>query len=203
MQYLLTDHLGSVVAVADSLDALVESNRYMPFACPGTFGGAVRTGVGSLTQTDKSFTSQKALANTGLMDYNARMYDPDLGRFVQPDSIVPEIEQAQAYNRYTYVLDNPIGKTDPSGNFACWDENADEPYCSDHAFSLNGLVWKPDVKKIGGDVALEGASDLAEELSKTNTTTITTTLPNELGGIGGSVRYTYNGANFLKIWGGD
>jgi YD repeat-containing protein len=76
MQYLLSDHLGSVVAVTDLLGVLIEISRYMPFVCPSTFGGAVRTSVGSLAQTDKSFTGQKALANTCLMQYIALMYDP-------------------------------------------------------------------------------------------------------------------------------
>jgi YD repeat-containing protein len=48
MQYLLTDHLGSVVAVTDTLGTLLEESHYMPFACPGSFWGAVRSDVGSI-----------------------------------------------------------------------------------------------------------------------------------------------------------
>jgi hypothetical protein len=36
------------------------------------------------------------------------MYSPTLGRFIQPDSIVPGAGNPQAYNRYSYVLNDPI-----------------------------------------------------------------------------------------------
>jgi RHS repeat-associated protein len=80
--YFLTDNLGSVVGVTDSSGALVSESRYLPF-------GEVRTDVGAITQTDFGFTFQRSIADTGLMDYRARMYDPTIGRFVQPDTLVP------------------------------------------------------------------------------------------------------------------
>ncbi len=49
------------------------------------------------------------------MDYNARMYDPALGRFVQADTIVSTLG-SQGYNRYAYVGNSPVNFTDPSGN---------------------------------------------------------------------------------------
>jgi RHS repeat-associated protein len=52
----------------------------------------------------------------GLMDYRARFFSPHLGRFLQPDSIVPEPLNPQALNRYSYVLGNPIKFIDPSGH---------------------------------------------------------------------------------------
>jgi len=65
--------------------------------------------------TDFTFTGQRAEAGIGLMDYRARFYDPVLGRFIQPDTIVPEAGNPQALNRYSYVLGNPLRYTDPSG----------------------------------------------------------------------------------------
>lgn len=50
------------------------------------------------------------------MDYNARMYSPTLGRFIQPDTIVPDMFNPQSLNRYSYVLNNPIRYTDPTGH---------------------------------------------------------------------------------------
>ncbi|RMD62918.1 RHS repeat-associated core domain-containing protein, partial [Candidatus Parcubacteria bacterium] len=51
-----------------------------------------------------------------LYDYNARYYDPAIGRFIQPDTIVPEPANPQALNRYAYVNNNPVRYTDPSGH---------------------------------------------------------------------------------------
>jgi RHS repeat-associated protein len=65
----------------------------------------------------------------GIMDYRARFYSPALSRFLQPDSIVPNAANPQAFNRYAYVLNDPIRFNDPSGNIPidCW---ADPSYCS-------------------------------------------------------------------------
>jgi hypothetical protein len=46
----------------------------------------------------------------------ARFYDPLVGRFLQPDSIVPDYANPQSLNRYSYVLNNPLRYTDPTGH---------------------------------------------------------------------------------------
>lgn len=51
----------------------------------------------------------------GLIHMNGRMYDPLLGRFVQADPMVQSPGQGQSWNRYTYVFNNPLAWTDPSG----------------------------------------------------------------------------------------
>jgi RHS repeat-associated protein len=66
--------------------------------------------------TDRRFTGQQWEASLGLYDYRARFYDPTLGRFLQPDPIVPEPGNPQALNRYAYVYNNPLRYTDPSGH---------------------------------------------------------------------------------------
>ena len=58
------------------------------------------------------------------MDYNARYYSARLGRFISPDSIVPEPGNSQGYNRYAYVMNNPLKYTDPTGYIQC--EGADD-----------------------------------------------------------------------------
>jgi RHS repeat-associated protein len=53
----------------------------------------------------------------GLYFYNARWYDDSLGRFIQPDSIVPEaIQGTQAWDRFAYSNNSPIIHNDPSGH---------------------------------------------------------------------------------------
>ncbi|GAB4412279.1 MAG: hypothetical protein Kow00123_26110 [Anaerolineales bacterium] len=68
------------------------------------------------TPTTYRFTGQREESKIGLYFYNARWYDPALGRFTQPDTLVPEPGNPQALNRYAYTLNNPVRYTDPSGH---------------------------------------------------------------------------------------
>jgi RHS repeat-associated protein len=98
--------------------ALISQQRYLPF-------GAVRTnvtiayplGTPNSPNTDYGYTGQRNLDDEiGLMDYKARFYSPYLNRFIQPDSIVPEAKNPQAWNRYSYVNNRPIIFNDPTGH---------------------------------------------------------------------------------------
>ncbi len=62
------------------------------------------------------FTGQDYDPESNLYYYNARYYDPTIGLFTTADTIVPNSTDSQAYNRYMYVMGNPITYTDPSGN---------------------------------------------------------------------------------------
>jgi RHS repeat-associated protein len=66
--------------------------------------------------TDYQFTGQKKDGGTGLYYYGARYYDPVTGRFVSADTIVLSPGNPQALNRYSYVYNNPVKYTDPSGH---------------------------------------------------------------------------------------
>lgn len=110
--YYHGDHLGSTSLLTDESGALVEETRYYPF-------GALREG-GALSRF--LYTGQEADAETGLYYYGARFYNPALRRFVQPDSLLPDPYDPQQLNRYSYVANNPLKYTDPSGNFRIdWD----------------------------------------------------------------------------------
>ncbi|MEW5958848.1 MAG: RHS repeat-associated core domain-containing protein [Chloroflexota bacterium] len=106
--YLHGDHLGPVSLTTDSDGEVVSEGRYLPY-------GEDRWTDGS-TPTDFGFTAQRAERGFGLMDYNARYYSPYLGRFVSPDSMVPEPFNPQLLNRYSYVRNNPVRLADPTGH---------------------------------------------------------------------------------------
>jgi RHS repeat-associated protein len=77
--------------------------------------GLDRYTTGSLN-TAYRYTGQRIEDNTDLYFYQSRWYDPVVGRFLQPDSIVPEPGNPQALNRYTYVYNNPLRYVDSSGH---------------------------------------------------------------------------------------
>ena len=113
--YLLADHLGSTNVVMQ-VGGVVETKTY-------TAWGKDRTG--SISKTDRQYTGQINKSELGLYFYNARYYDPDLGRFTSADSIVPQPGNPQAWDRYSYVHNSPTNKADPSGHMpiqGCGDE---------------------------------------------------------------------------------
>ena len=55
------------------------------------------------------------MEHAGIIHMNGRIYDPTLGRFLQADPFVQAPGNSQSYNRYSYVLNNPLSYTDPSG----------------------------------------------------------------------------------------
>ncbi len=67
--------------------------------------------------TSYQFTSQRNETALGLYFYNARWYDPSLGRFTSADTLVPG--GVQGYDRYAYTSNNPVKYVDPSGHWKC------------------------------------------------------------------------------------
>jgi RHS repeat-associated protein len=112
--YLLQDHLNSSSAFVTQSGAVTSRNSYFPFG--GNRGGAAFSGL-----TTKRFTGQYHEASLpggeGLSYYGARWYDAQLGRFLSADSIVPGPANPQAFNRYSYVLNSPMNRIDPTGHY--------------------------------------------------------------------------------------
>ncbi len=99
--------MGSTSVTANSSGAQTARQTYFPY-------GTVRTTEGTLP-TDYTFTGQKLDASSSLMYYGARYYDAAIGRFAQPDSIMPNPYNPQSLNRYSYAVNNPVRYTDPTG----------------------------------------------------------------------------------------
>ena len=140
VQYLLTDHLGSTVAVTNQSGTLTSQQRYLPF-------GEERAIPNSpILATDFGYTGQRLLDSGmgGIMDYKARFYSSGLGRFIQPDSIIPNPANPQDHNRFSYVLNNPVQFNDPSGHSV--DCAIGEQYCQ---------AGKLNVKKRANDLYLD------------------------------------------------
>jgi RHS repeat-associated protein len=108
--YYHGDHLGSANVLTDQSGAVVQHLEY------SAFGQQRFQDNTSAFAVDNRYTGQVFDDDTGLYYYNARYYDPGIGRFTQPDSIVPDGSPSQSLNRYTYVDNNPLNHTDPSGH---------------------------------------------------------------------------------------
>jgi len=112
------DHLGSVTLVTDGSGAVVERTLHQPFGAVHQRDVATRPGF---TPTPKAlvwgFTGQREDARNGLLLFPARPYDPELGRFLQPDPFVQSPSDPQSFNRFSYVRNSPLVFVDPSGYF--------------------------------------------------------------------------------------
>jgi RHS repeat-associated protein len=75
--------------------------------------GKVR--LGGMSQTTLNYTAQR-LDGTGLLYYHARYYDPVVGKFISPDTVIPRLLDPQKFNRYTYVSNKPLNLSDPTGH---------------------------------------------------------------------------------------
>jgi RHS repeat-associated protein len=140
------DHLGSVTVLAQG-GSIAGATRYLPY-------GTIRFETG-VWPTDRRFTGQRWEASLGLYDYKARFYDPALGRFLQPDPIVPEPGDPRALNRYAYVYNNPLRYTDPSGHWleTLWD-------IASIAWDIYEVRRDPSLLNIGALVVDVGAAVL-------------------------------------------
>lgn len=121
LQYFHGDHLGSVNFMTygstygndkkgDVMEGTIQ--HFLPFGeMRGTPGGALNT--------EHGFTGHLENRSVGLTYMNARYYVPALNQFLTADTIIPDPSNPQNYNRYAYVLNNPIGYKDPSGHNRC------------------------------------------------------------------------------------
>jgi len=66
---------------------------------------------------ERGYTGHEHLPQHGLINMNARLYDPAVARFLSPDPYVQAPDNTQSFNRYSYCLNNPLKYTDKSGEF--------------------------------------------------------------------------------------
>ncbi|TAK30238.1 MAG: hypothetical protein EPO21_19630, partial [Chloroflexota bacterium] len=146
LYWYLSDHLGGQQRVVNAVTGqVVSTSHYFPF---GEKNGAKSSGT---SPTAHEFTGQEFDVSTDLYYYGARYYAPWLGRFVQPDTIVPDPANPQTLNRYAYVYNNPLRYSDPSGH--C-------PLCVLAAVLVVGALMSPSVANAPGPMDVTTPSDL-------------------------------------------
>jgi RHS repeat-associated protein len=118
--YLTTDTLGSVRVVTDRTGSVVSRHDYLPFGEEISSQVAGRSGLGNYGITDgirQRFTQKERDSEYGLDFFLARYYSAATGRFstVDPKLDSGSAIQPQGWNRYSYVINNPVNLTDPDG----------------------------------------------------------------------------------------
>jgi RHS repeat-associated protein len=117
IKYLFHDHLGSLVRIANADGSVAEALDYAAFGERRSSASPFQAGGGSAT-TDRGFTGHEMLDGTDVIHRNGRIYDAQLGRIPAGRPGDPGPGQRPDWNAYTYVFNNPLAYTDPSGNIS-------------------------------------------------------------------------------------
>ncbi len=109
------DRLGSGTTFTDHHGQVTALRTFDPFGKPGGNDGASlsNTTLDNLDQSRRGFTDHDHLDEIDIIHMNGRVYDYNLGRFLSVDPLLHE--GSQGINPYSYLMNNPLAGTDPTG----------------------------------------------------------------------------------------
>jgi len=137
------------------------------------------------TPTNYTYTGQYSnMGDFGLMFYNARWYDPTIGRFAQADTLIPD--GVQGWDRYAYVSNNPLRYIDPSGHEHCDADGYCGDVTDDYAGSQNQTT--------NGGITDQEAEDIID-LSEMGDV-----IAYNLNGTVQYAMFVLNGTNGVQLW---
>nr|HBI9692659.1 type IV secretion protein Rhs [Elizabethkingia anophelis]HBI9696679.1 type IV secretion protein Rhs [Elizabethkingia anophelis]HBI9700802.1 type IV secretion protein Rhs [Elizabethkingia anophelis] len=105
-KFLHKDYLGSILAISDEEGNLVQEVHFDAWG---------RLATGGTNLLDRGYTSHEHFEDIGIIHMNGRLYDPLLRRFLNADENIQDPYNTQVYNKYAYVINNPLIYNDPSG----------------------------------------------------------------------------------------
>ncbi|MDP2235730.1 MAG: RHS repeat-associated core domain-containing protein [Bacteroidales bacterium] len=128
ISYVHTDHLGSIIGLTDELGQVIPGsvNSFDAWGRrrdPNTW--QIISNFSQPLLFDRGFTGHEHLTEFNLINMNGRVYDPTIMRFLSPDPIIQAPDFSQSFNRYSYVMNNPINLIDLSGY--TWEDYEDDP----------------------------------------------------------------------------
>lgn len=123
LRYTHKDRLGSSTDFTDHLGNVISKRGYDPFGKPrvGATSGrlidlAIASGLSVIDLNNRrGFTDHEHLDEQALIHMNGRVYDYNLGRFMSVDPFIQSPGNSQSINPYSYIMNNPLAGTDPSG----------------------------------------------------------------------------------------
>ncbi|MDT3281738.1 RHS repeat-associated core domain-containing protein [Shewanella scandinavica] len=131
LQFTLRDRLGSATTMADQNGNIVSQRYFDPFGRTTDLGynhkldiqnkNTLLSQLQDLAVTNKNrrgFTDHEHLNEQQLIHMNGRIYDYNLGRFMSVDPFIQSPTSTQSVNPYSYIMNNPLAGTDPTGYLA-------------------------------------------------------------------------------------
>ena len=114
--YLHRDYQSSILAITNDHGEVVEKRMFDPWGAVTVVQDGAGNNLAHLTFFDRGYTGHEHLQSVGLINMNARLYNPTLHRFLEADNFVQDPYNTQNYNRYGYCVNNPLKYTDVTGN---------------------------------------------------------------------------------------
>jgi RHS repeat-associated protein len=152
VKYYFADNLGSASVITNATGAmppLTESDYY-------PFGGEIPITSGD--PNHYKFTGKERDTESGLDNFGARYDASSLGRFMTPDPLGGRLVNPQTLNKYSYVANNPINFTDPTGLYMCADDAKDaKEHCTSDKDKAFETQRRDALKSDNADV-VRGAS---------------------------------------------
>ncbi len=114
--YTYTDHLGSILTVTDDEGEVIAEQNFDAWGRRRNPNNWTYNNIPDVPAwMYRGFTGHEHVPQFALINMNGRLYDPVLGRMLSPDNYVQSPFSTQSYNRYSYVVNNPLKYVDPSG----------------------------------------------------------------------------------------
>ena len=158
--YILRDHLGSITHVINASGTVMQELSYDAWGRlrnPSTYAAYTPANEPE-PYLGRGYCGHEHLTGLGLINMNARLYDPLLGRFLSSDPYVQAPEHSQSFNRYSYCMNNPLKYNDQSGEiFLGTFVSAFTDLVSNivkHGFNTSQYNWKKTINSWRIDIGM-------------------------------------------------
>jgi RHS repeat-associated protein len=142
MYYIHKDHLGSFDIITNSSGNVVDSSSFDAWGRRRNHANWTYTNIPA-TRFSRGYTGHEQLEQLGLINMNGRMYDPVLGRFLSVDPFIGNPYSSQEYNRYSYVVNNPLKYIDPTGYVSSTNNSLVDKYIQNKFISIASTLIDP------------------------------------------------------------
>lgn len=146
--YLHRDYQGTILAITDANSAIVEKRLFDAWGAIIKVQDGAGNTLAGFTVLDRGYTGHEHLQSVGLINMNARLYDPVVHRFLGIDNYIQDPTNTQSFNNYGYVMNNPLSNTDISGNIC-------EPCGGINVSPGTENTTSTDLKQFGKDTGVD------------------------------------------------
>ncbi|WP_194165961.1 SpvB/TcaC N-terminal domain-containing protein [Shewanella sp. YLB-07] len=188
--FTLRDRLGSATTLVDEAGNIISQRYFDPFGRTATASAA--GSLGDLLDTNRhrrGFTDHEHLNEQQLIHMNGRVYDYNMGRFMSVDPLIQSPTSTQSVNPYSYIMNNPLAGTDPTG------------YASDDVMTgsrLKGVDTGAHGATFGARVRMDNRQ-ADSGANKSQTAQQADVKVDKIGGLGNNAQQRYgNDASFAK-----